>query len=80
MKNGIPENVDELIAFAGGSVQIAAFLNRNQWNVERWRKTGVPENLWQVLAKKYELSLDQMAALTNATRKKSGYKRKTPSA
>lgn len=50
------KNVQDLFTIAGGSVQIAALLKLNQYTVDRWHKTGVPQKYWEFLIKEFNVT------------------------
>lgn len=48
------KTIDDLFELAGGSVQVAALLGKNQWVVDRWKKTGIPHRHWKLLIQEYK--------------------------
>lgn len=63
------KTLDDLFEIAGGTVQLAALLDKNQWVVERWAKTGVPFKHWKKLIKEFGnvgLDVHALSAMSQA--------------
>lgn len=63
------QTVDDLFKTAGGSVRIAAALNRNQYTVDRWARTGIPVEHWEKLKEKYNLTIETIHRISERARK-----------
>lgn len=53
-------DIEQLFKLAGGTVHIAALLNINQWTVDRWRNSGIPQKHWGKLSVKYGLDAETL--------------------
>lgn len=62
------KSIKGLFELAGGSVHIAALLNLNQYTVDRWQRTGIPQKYWDTLTKKYGQTAETFHNLTKKAR------------
>lgn len=63
------KSVYDLFYRAGGSVQIAALLNLNQYTVDRWARSGVPEKYWPQLVKKFGVSREELISVSDKAKR-----------
>ena len=63
------KSVYDLFYRAGGSVQIAALLNLNQYTVDRWVRSGVPEKYWPTLVKKFGVSREELISVSDKAKR-----------
>lgn len=66
--------IQDLFELAGGSVRLAAFLQKHfptmsQWTVERWKKIGIPQKYWEYLIKEYDITPAELFHISNKARK-----------
>jgi hypothetical protein len=58
------KSVYDLFHKAGGSVQIAALLNLNQYTVDRWTRSGIPEKYFSAIIRKYGVTREDLTAVS----------------
>jgi hypothetical protein len=58
------EKVEDLFALAGGPGRLAVAVDRHQWTVERWRKSGVPYECWVDIIRTYDVTPDELFVIT----------------
>lgn len=63
------KDVSDLFSRAGGSVQVAAAIDRNQYTVERWKKFGIPRKHWKILIDTYKVSAEELHAVSEKARR-----------
>ncbi len=64
------KTIEDLFRRVGGSVQIAAELNLNQYSVDRWEKTGVPEKHWKMLTEFAQIPITYLHEINEGIRAK----------
>ena len=59
------KSVEDLFFRAGGSVHIAAYLDVNQWTVERWRVIGIPDSYHPRLCSKFDCTREDLIRISD---------------
>jgi hypothetical protein len=64
------KNIQDLFDMAGGSVHLAAFLELNQYTVDRWHKNGIPRKYWASIVSKYNTSVAELFHISEKASKR----------
>lgn len=59
------KNIQDFFNLAKGSVHVAAYLNLNQYTVDRWHRTGIPEKHYVLLSDKYNISIAELKHISD---------------
>lgn len=62
------KSVEDLFKHAGGAVQVAAFLELNQYTVDRWTKNGIPSKYYNALISRYDVELEDLHNISQKLR------------
>lgn len=63
------KTVGEFIEHIGGSLKLAVKFNVNQYTVDRWRNTGIPQKYWDALSKSYKISFGELYTMSRNSRR-----------